>query len=120
MLQAKKHTGGCHCGKVRYEVTTDLAKLMDCNCSICSKKAHILTFVGADAFTLLKGEDAVTDYQFNKHAIHHVFCSTCGIQSYSWGTGSDGKKMFSVNVRCLDGVDLASLPTPTHFDGRSR
>jgi hypothetical protein len=113
------HTGGCHCGKVRYQVTTDLGRVIECNCSICARRAHLLTFVPADQFTLLCGQDALTDYQFNKHVIHHVFCSTCGIGSFGWGTGADGKKMYSVNVRCLDGVDLGAL-TVTHFDGKSR
>ena len=46
MSEKKTYAGGCHCGKVRYEVTTELTKVMSCNCSICSKKGHLLTFVG--------------------------------------------------------------------------
>jgi len=117
MAEARTYEGGCHCGKVRYEVTTDLARVTECNCSICSKKGYLLTFVGVDAFRLLSGDSALTDYQFNKMNVHHLFCSTCGIQSFGWGTGRDGKKMYSVNVRCLDGVEPRDL-TLTHFDGR--
>ena len=117
--ETKTYTGGCHCGRVRYEVTLALGQVISCNCSICSKKGHLLTFVGADQFQLLSGEDALTDYQFNKHAVHHLFCSTCGIQSFTWGTGADGQKMHSINVRCLDGVDPSALPV-RHVDGRSR
>ena len=118
MAEKKTHAGGCHCGKVRYEVTTELAKVISCNCSICSKKAHLLTFVPESDFKLLSGGDAVTDYQFNKHNIHHLFCSTCGISSYGWGTGKGGQKMFSINARCLDDVDLSSLEE-TKVDGKS-
>jgi hypothetical protein len=119
MGNPRKYSGGCHCGNVRYEVTTDLASVIECNCSICSKKGWALTFVPASQFKLLQGEDAVTDYQFNKHIIHHLFCKTCGISSYTSGTGKDGQKMHSINVRCLDGVDLEQLST-TKFDGKSR
>lgn len=117
MAETKTYEGGCHCGKVRYRATTDLAKVIQCNCSICSKKGYLLTFVTPDAFELATGEDAVTDYQFNKNIVHHVFCSTCGIGSYAWGTGRDGKKMYSVNVRCLEGVDVSGL-TITSVDGK--
>jgi hypothetical protein len=114
----KTYEGGCHCGKVRVRVTTDLTPVMACNCSICSKKATLLTFVSPDKFELLAGENATTDYQFNKHLIHHLFCSTCGIGSFSHGTGPDGKKMFAVNARCLDDVDVSKLEV-THFDGKN-
>jgi hypothetical protein len=118
MADAKTYAGGCHCGKVRYEVSTELGTVVACNCSICSKKSHLLTFVQADQFTLLSGEEALTDYQFNKKHIHHVFCSVCGIQSFTWGTGRDGRKMYSINVRCLDGVDVGALPVK-QVDGKS-
>jgi hypothetical protein len=118
MAEKKTYEGGCHCGKVRYKVTTDLAKVISCNCSICAKKGHLLTFAMPEQFEQVSGRDAVTDYQFNRHIIHHLFCSTCGISSYGWGTAPDGKKMFSINVRCLDGVDLTSLEV-TPFDGKN-
>jgi hypothetical protein len=92
---------------------------MECTCSICSKRAHLLTFVAPEQFELLTDESELTDYQFNTHNIHHLFCSTCGIGSWGHGTGPDGKKMISVNVRCLDDVDLGSLEI-TQYDGKSR
>jgi hypothetical protein len=78
----------------------------------------ILSFVPADSFVLLNGEDHLTDYQFNKKVIHHLFCNICGIQSFSRGVGHDGALMVAVNVRCLDGVDIESL-SPKKFDGKS-
>ncbi len=119
MSEAKTYTGGCHCGKVRYEVTTDLGMVISCNCSICSKKGYLLAFVPESAFRLLSGKDATTDYLFNKHVIHHRFCSACGIESYANGTDPKGNAMVAINVRCLDGVEPDAL-TITKFDGRSR
>ena len=118
MSEAQTYTGGCHCGKVRYEVKLSLGKVIACNCSICAKKAHLLTFVAPDAFSLKSGADSLTDYQFNKHVIHHLFCSTCGIQSFGRGTAPDGKEMIAVNARCLEGVDPSSLDV-MQFDGKS-
>jgi hypothetical protein len=119
MPEPATYQGGCHCGAVRYEVTTDLARVISCNCSLCGREGALRTFVMADHFRLLAGEDALTDYQFNKHNIHHLFCRTCGIRSFCRGTGADGRAMYGINARCLDGVDLAALPV-TSFDGRSR
>ncbi len=112
------HSGGCHCGAVKYEVTGDFTSAMACNCSICSKKGSLLAFVPTEQFKLLQGEGALRDYQFNKHVIHHLFCTTCGIASFARGKTPKGGEMVAINVRCLDGVDLGQVAVK-HFDGRS-
>jgi hypothetical protein len=119
MPETKTHGGGCHCGRVRYEVTTDLAQVLDCNCSICMKRGALWTFVPEPQFKLLKGEDALADYQFGSKTIHHLFCTACGVGSFSHGKAPNGQETYAVNVRCLDEIDIGSLRT-TPFDGRSR
>ena len=118
MEGTKTWTGGCHCGRVRYEVESNLEDLVSCNCSICQKRGWILAFAPESQFRLLTGSDELTDYQFNKKAIHHLFCETCGVASFSSGETPDGGRMVAINVRCLDGIDLANLK-PRTFDGRS-
>jgi hypothetical protein len=118
MNETKTYTGGCHCGKVRYEVKTNLAQVISCNCSICSKTGSLLTFTPVSEFKLLSGQDSLSDYQFGKHVVHHLFCSSCGIRSFAGGTGPDGSEMRAINVRCLDDVDVAAL-TLTPFNGKS-
>jgi hypothetical protein len=118
MAETKTMTGSCHCGNVRYEVTTAFESLMQCNCSLCSRAGYLMSFVQSDRFKLLSGEDSLTDYLFNKHRIHHPFCATCGVRSFGWGTGKDGQKMYMINVRCLEGVEHDSLEIKK-VDGRS-
>lgn len=118
MSDANRHTGGCHCGKVRYACTVDATKGMACNCSMCGKMGWLLGFVPEAQFELLSGQDELTDYQFAKHHIHHLFCRTCGVKSFGWGTGKNGEKMYSVNLRCLDDVDPSAVQV-TFFDGKS-
>ncbi len=118
MPEARPYSGGCHCGSVRYEVDADLSQVMACNCSICRKRGALLTFVPADKFRLGSGEDVLTDYQFNKKVIHHLFCSTCGVGSFARGRGPNGAEMIAINVHCLDGVDPNKLKI-TPFDGAS-
>jgi hypothetical protein len=117
MAELKTYEGSCHCGNVRYEASADLSKVTACNCSICSRKGALMSFVSAEAFTLKSGEGKTTDYQFAKKHIHHTFCSTCGIHAHAHGAGKDGKTMFMINVRCLDGVEPEKLDV-NHFDGK--
>lgn len=118
MGELRTFTGGCHCGLVRFETTLDLGNVIACNCSICSKKGLLLAFVPAERFALRAGEGQLTDYQFNKKAIHHEFCPVCGVEAFARGTAPDGTQMVAVNVRCLDDIDLAAI-SPKPFDGRS-
>jgi hypothetical protein len=113
----KTYTGGCHCGQVRFDVTVDLTQVLDCNCSICRKRGALWSFAPADKFALRAGEETLTDYQFGKRTIHHLFCPQCGVGAFSRGTAPDGKETVAVNVRCLDDVDIKAL-NPTPFDGK--
>src|SRR5215471_371783 len=111
------YKGGCQCGAVRYEVSADISEVISCNCSRCRRVAHLLAFAPAGDFKLLAGGDATTEYLFNKNIIHHLFCSTCGIQSFARAKRPDGAEMVAINVRCLDDVDPDSFQA-RKVDGR--
>ncbi len=113
------YKGSCHSGRVAYEVEGDLTQVMECNCSICSRKGPLMWFVPRDKLHLLTPEENMSTYTFNKHIIKHHFCPTCGIHPLGEGTDPSGNRMAAINVRCLEGVDFSSLPVK-HFDGRSR
>jgi hypothetical protein len=119
MSETKTYEGGCHCRAVRFSVTmAPPAKAYACNCSICKRVGWLLAFAPEEGFALASGEGDLTDYQFHKKHIHHVFCRTCGVRAFSRGKGPDGKGTVAVNLRCLDGIDAAALPVET-FDGAS-
>jgi hypothetical protein len=118
MAHLTTYQGSCHCGSVRFEVQTDLARVISCNCSMCSRAGYLLTFVPASQFKLQAGKDAQIDYQFNTKNIHHLFCRTCGTRSFGHGRGPDGSVMYSINVRSLEGVDLDTLKV-TKIDGKA-
>lgn len=118
-MEPRTYTGSCHCGKVKYEVTTDLASVIECNCSICSRAGYLLNFVTEDKIKVLSGQDSLKSYFFNKMQVDHQFCTNCGVRPFGRGKGPSGASMFAVNVRCLEGVDLKSLNI-TQVDGKSR
>jgi len=118
MPAPKTYQGGCHCGRVRFETEADLATVLACNCSICAQRGLLLVFTGADKFKLLKGEDELAEYRFHKRVIRHLFCKHCGVESFVRGKKPDGNETVALNVRCLDGVDVAALKL-TPYDGKS-
>jgi hypothetical protein len=115
-MSTMMYRGGCHCGRVRFEVDAPARlEALDCNCSMCSKTAYLHLIVAKSAFRLVAGADALTTYRFNTGAAQHLFCSVCGIKSfYVPRSHPDG---YSVNARCLDGIELPAIAV-TPFDGR--
>lgn len=113
-----KYTGSCHCGNIKFEMDTEITSALACNCSICSRKATLLTFVPNAQFTLLTPDENITSYTFNKHVIKHKFCGICGVQCFGEGTDPKGNAVKAVNIRCLDNIDLDAIPVH-HYDGRA-
>ena len=110
-----RHRGGCHCGRVRFEVTAPAdIDALECNCSICSKLGFVHLIVPAARFRLLQGDDCLSTYTFNSGVAKHLFCKICGVKSfYVPRSNPDG---YSVNVRCLDRGTVERVRI-TQFDG---
>lgn len=101
--------GSCQCGAVDFDVDVDLDRTIICNCSRCRRLGSVLAFTGRDQFTLNRGEDSLSKFEFNKNRIQHLFCKTCGIEGFAYGVKPDGSPVVAVNANCLDGVDPRSL-----------
>jgi len=110
------HTGGCHCGAVRFEARGAIEGLEICNCSICRRTGFIHWYVAPERFTLLTPEDAYATYQFGTCTAKNHFCTTCGISPFRRARSNPHD--VAVNVRCIEGVDLDSLEIAT-FDGEN-
>ncbi len=119
MTDGKTYHGSCHCGAVRYEArNASITEAISCNCSMCRRKGTLLAFIPAADFTLEAAPDALTDYQFNRHVIHHLFCRTCGVTSFARGQMPDGTETIALNVRCIDEIDPGQLKI-NHYDGKN-
>jgi hypothetical protein len=108
--------GGCHCGDVRFEIEADLGveTVLDCNCSICTKKGILHLIVPPARFKLVQGRDKLTTYTFGTHTAKHSFCARCGMHPFY--TPRSHPEHVDVNVRCLDAIDVRALRIE-HFDG---
>ena len=111
------HRGGCHCGRVRFEVIAPARiEVEECNYSICAKSGFLHLIVPASRFKLLTGAQSLLGYRFNTGTADHRFCRICGIKSfYVPRSHPDG---YSVNARCLDAGTVESM-TVIPIDGRN-
>jgi hypothetical protein len=114
-----RYSGGCHCGKIAFEVNGEISGVIECNCSLCSKRGYLLWFVPRTELSLKTTEADLSAYRFNTGHIAHHFCANCGCAPFAAATGPDGVAMAAINIRCLDGVDPHALDIQ-QVDGRSR
>ena len=113
----KTYEGGCHCGRVRFRIESEMKSATQCNCSICTKKGVINHRVAPERFKVLQGEESLGLYQFNTLTAKHWFCKHCGIPVFS--NPRRAPDHYAVNLRCLDDyytvVDHLEIG---HFDGQ--
>jgi hypothetical protein len=110
------HRGGCHCGRVRFEVLAPARiEVADCNCSVCRMTGYLHLIVPKDRFTLLRGEEILTTYTFNTGVAKHFFCAHCGVKSFY--VPRSHPDAISVNARCIDEGSIEAM-TVQPFEGR--
>lgn len=118
-MQSEKvtHTGGCHCGAVRFEVQAPRRLVVQrCNCSMCAMTGFEHLIVPAADFRLLQGAESLSAYTFNTRVARHLFCRVCGIKSfYVPRSNPDG---YSISLRCLDRSRVDAVAYED-FDGQN-
>ncbi len=112
------HRGSCHCGRVTFEVDGEIDSALSCNCSICQRKGALMWFAPRSALRLNTPDENAATYLFGKHVIRHRFCAVCGVHPYGEGVAPNGDAMAAINLRCIEGLDLDSVPV-TRYDGRA-
>jgi hypothetical protein len=96
------YEGGCHCGAVRIEASVEapIESVVECNCSVCTKKGVLLSAVAEDDLAIVQGADAIETYRFHTKIAEHNFCRHCGIHVYTRPRNNPTR--LAINVRCLD------------------
>ena len=104
----KTYSGSCHCGAVRFEVDMNLDHVRVCDCSLCRKRGALNHRVEPSQFRLLTPIEEMTLYQWHTKTAKDYFCPTCGILPFR--RPRTAPDLVTVNVRCLDDVDLDAVP----------
>jgi len=99
--------GSCHCGAVQFKIAAAIKELTTCDCSICIRKNAVMLKVHESEFTLLKGEESLTTYQFHTATAQHYFCKVCGI--YPFHRKRVTPDHYGINTGCLVGFDTTGL-----------
>ena len=116
---AKKHTGGCHCGAVRYEVEIDPTRGSRCNCTICTKVAILGCLVKPAAFKVVSGAENLSAYVWGTKVGRRHFCKHCGIHCFGEGhLDILGGDFVSINLNTLDDLDPRDVKV-VYWDGRN-
>ena len=109
------HDGSCHCGAVSFQVfTSSSIKVLECNCSICSKTGFLHLIVPASRFKIIEGLDSLTTYTFNTGVAKHTFCKICGVKPFY--VPRSHPDSYSVNLRCIDRSGFEKIEIE-QFDG---
>ena len=110
------YLGSCHCGRVRFKVEANLDQVRVCDCSICRRRGALIHRVAEDALELLSPLEDLTTYKFHTQQATDYFCAECGILPFR--RPRTAPHMWAINVRCLEGVDLDTIPVERVFGSR--
>ncbi len=101
--------------------------MRQCNCSVCFKRGALNFRVAKEDMTLLTPWEGLSLYRWHTHTAEDYFCPVCGILPFRKPSAltpaeiAAGKVPFegwTVNARCLEGLDVSSLPI-IEVDGAS-
>ncbi len=98
-------TGGCLCGRVRFEVTEPLVTAGYCHCTRCRRRtgtAAALSAVAAPgSLRVVAGEESIGAYDPGDGGFLKVFCSACG--GALWARHPTDPDRLSVRMGAFDG-----------------
>ena len=112
-----KYQGACHCRAVTFTFDApEITTAMRCNCSICKRKASVLSdfTLAPEQLHIHAKPDAIASYEFHTHTAKHHFCKVCGIHTFVETRLNPGH--FRVNLGCVDTLDTFDIDVQV-FDG---
>lgn len=113
------YEGSCHCGFILFSIHANIDHLRICDCSVCHKRGAMMFRISADRLLLHRPLSDLNCYRWGSRSGADYFCPHCGILPFRKPSAlttkerSEGQKPFTgwaINVLCLDGIDISTLP----------
>jgi hypothetical protein len=113
----KEYIGQCHCGGISFRFySEDSVEIWKCNCSICEPLDYEHLFIKHDDFTIINGEELISEYSFGTKKAKHLFCKKCGIKSFYQPRSHPDS--YSVNLKCIK--NPPEVTNIVYFDGKNK
>ena len=112
------HAGGCHCGAIRIEFTTErpLAPRA-CQCGFCRKHGARSVSDPDGAATIACSVEPLA-YRFASRAADYLICPVCGVYLGAL-TGPPEGRLATLNLNAFDDPHLELSAEPVSYDGES-
>ena len=104
--QSGKRTGGCNCGRVRFEVGGEPVRVGLCHCQVCREETGSL----GNLFAVWRSDQVPTTGEtrsFKLSADNRHFCPTCGSPVFDL---VDGVDEIEIRVGALDDAPSGLVP----------
>lgn len=123
----KTYHGACHCRTIQFDIVTNLDHVRVCDCSICQRRGALIHRIPRSALTYHSDWQKLSIYTWGSLTAKDYFCSNCGILVFrepSKLLDDDSKESaeefdgWAINVRCLDDVDIDTIPIQKVFGSK--
>lgn len=116
-----KFTGGCLCGAIRYECTSEMKDMVACHCTDCQKASGAgvshNAVVTSDSVRIVTGEPRVFEKRVDSgRTLRRSFCGDCGSPLFTQRENTP--QVMSIRVGTLD--DSSDLRIAMHIWTRSQ
>ena len=96
-------TGGCLCGRVRFEITKPLVSAHYCHCTRCQRRTGTASSVSAriapGSLRVLSGQELIKSWR-PPDGFAKLFCSNCG--GALWSQSQKDPEVISVRMGTFD------------------
>jgi hypothetical protein len=114
---SETHTGGCHCGNLRYQLNAPLQDIAHCHCSICRRTSGgiAVTWITVPLEVFRWTAGSPTAYDSSATCVRY-FCNNCGAQVALFTRNSP--ETMDITIATLDQPELAAAQRHIWTDNR--
>jgi hypothetical protein len=121
-MTTRSHTGGCHCGKARWNLETELSVMnltpRVCDCDFCIRHRAAWISDPKGKLTLHVLQTGVQRYRQGSEQAEFIICCDCGVLVAVVATDARGTLLGAVNRNAFDHCEAfpaEAVVSPQHL-----